>query len=57
MSKFPDFQYIGLDIVIDDKDKFWIIELNSHPGYTKFLEDNDEEHLVNMFEKILKNYI
>lgn len=57
MSKFPDFQYIGLDIVIDYKDKFWIIELNSHPGYTKFLEDNDEKHLANMFEKILKNYI
>lgn len=57
ISNFKEFQYIGLDLVLDKNNKFWVIELNSHPGYNKFLKDNNERYLVDMYIKILQHYI
>ncbi len=45
----------GLDIIIDDQDKMWLVELNSQPVYRKFIEENNKQIVVDMFKRILSN--
>jgi len=48
-----DLDYAGLDIVVDNQNKYWLIELNSHPSYSIFIRDNGEEIVIKIFEKML----
>jgi len=50
-----DLVYSGLDIIIDDQDKMWLVELNSQPVYRKFIEENNKQIVVDMFKRILSN--
>jgi len=52
-----DVQFAGLDVVLDESGKFWLIETNVHPGFSYFVKDNGEAKLVDMYEKILKKMI
>lgn len=47
--------YVGLDIALDDRQNYWLIEANSHPNFDIFLRDNGEDAIVGLFEKILSN--
>lgn len=47
--------YGGLDIAIDETGQFFLIEINSKPGFTYFIKDNGEDLVVKMFENILKD--
>jgi len=46
-------KYAGFDVALDKKGTFWLIEINSHPNYSIFIRDNDEQLAVEVFEKIL----
>lgn len=48
-----DLDYGGLDIVLDQENQYWLIEVNSHPNYTIFTRDNGEKPVLKIFEKML----
>jgi glutathione synthase/RimK-type ligase-like ATP-grasp enzyme len=52
-QKMP-IAYVGLDVAIDDRGVYWLIEANSHPNFDIFIRDNGEDAVVQLFEKILK---
>jgi glutathione synthase/RimK-type ligase-like ATP-grasp enzyme len=52
-TETPSMIYVGLDIAIDDQDRYWLIEANSHPNFDIFVRDNGSRPVVNLFEKIL----
>ncbi len=61
INKFirPIFQkmpivYVGLDIALDDRQNYWLIEANSHPNFDIFIRDNGEKAVVGLFENILR---
>lgn len=45
--------YIGLDIAKDFDNNWWVLELNTHPGFSYFIRDNGDGELVKMYEKVL----
>lgn len=49
-----ELSYGGFDIVIDNKNQLWLLEINSFPAYDYFVRDNGEEKLVKIYEKMLK---
>ncbi len=51
--KLKDMPWIGLDVAKDFQGNWWIIELNTHPGFSYFIRDNGDEPLVEMYEKVL----
>jgi len=53
-QKMPAIAYVGLDVALDDRGIYWLIEANSHPNFDIFIRDNGEEAIVGLFEKILK---
>jgi hypothetical protein len=46
--------YVGLDVAVDQRGNYWLIEANSHPNFDIFIRDNGEAKVIEMFEKILK---
>ncbi len=66
MSEIEDFvkpvfaeiaiNYAGLDIALDTKGVYWLIEINSSPNYDIFVRDNDRQIVVTMFKGILENW-
>jgi len=55
LSNRKTIPYIGLDIVIDSKDEMYILEANSRPGFSYFLQaENSEELLLNLYIKMLR---
>ncbi|PZO37303.1 MAG: alpha-L-glutamate ligase [Pseudanabaena frigida] len=46
--------YVGLDVALDDRENYWLIEANSHPNFDIFIRDNGEEEIVNLFQRILE---
>ncbi len=40
-------------MVIDDNNKWWLIEINSHPNFDIFTRDNDEQIIIDLFKQIL----
>lgn len=49
-----DLEFGGIDIILGTDDSLHVIELNTHPGFTYFVKDNEEEVLVEMYTKILQ---
>jgi len=49
--------YAGLDIAVDKKGQYWLIEINSTPNYDIFIRDNDRQIVVTMFKEILESLI
>ena len=52
-QKMP-IAYVGLDIALDDRQNYWLIEANSHPNFDIFIRDNGKDAVINLFEKILE---
>lgn len=53
ISSKVDVQYAGLDVVRDDMGKLWLLEINSKPGFTKYLEHNSDEEIYKLYVRIL----
>src|SRR3989344_510029 len=49
-----DLVFGGLDIALGKDNLFWLLELNTHPGFSIFIKDNGEEAILNMYAAILK---
>jgi len=47
-------RWIGLDVAQDAEGKWWILELNTHPGFSYFIRDNGEAALVPVYIKMLQ---
>ena len=47
--------YLGIDVAIDDKGKFYIIEINKAPGLEMFVRDNGLEPIVEMQKYIIND--
>ncbi len=47
-------RWLGLDIAQDATGDWWIIELNSHPGFSYFIRDNGIESLVPVYTAMLQ---
>lgn len=45
--------FVGADIAMGDDKLLYLLEFNSHPGFSRFVKDNGKEDLVLMYEKIL----
>ncbi len=53
-----ELKYAGFDIIIDQNEKPWLIEINSAPAYAYFLQNNPAQKVIQLFCKIftdLKN--
>ena len=45
--------FTGLDLVIDENDELFLIELNSKPGFEYFVRDNGQKRLVEVYKRRL----
>lgn len=43
----------GLDIVVDPNDQLFVLEINTAPSFGKFLRDNGEDKVVELYKKML----
>lgn len=48
--------YCGLDIAIDEQGQYWLIEINSSPGFGLFIRDNSSEILIDVLAKMLQEW-
>jgi len=51
--KLKSFEWIGLDVARDSKGDWWILELNTRPGFSYFIRDNGDEKIIEVYEKLL----
>ena len=61
MSRFLDpmfavfpLDWVGVDLIVDEAGNFTLIELNSGPRFTHFIQYNGEELVVKLYEEVLK---
>jgi len=52
--RLGQMRWLGLDIAEDASGEWWIIELNSHPGFSYFIRDNGTEPLVPIYATMLE---
>ena len=52
-----DLVYGGLDLILDPNHNWWLIEVNTQPGFRKFLQDNPSQNLTEMYRQILEKTI
>lgn len=50
-----ELNYGGLDLIVDDHNKMWLIEINSRPGFGHYLMHNPLDEVVSMYLNLLKN--
>jgi len=51
------FEFLGIDVVIDQNDNMFILELNTRPGFYYFIRDNGDKKVVEMYEKIISDLL
>lgn len=47
------FEWIGLDIARDEDNNWWVLELNTRPGFSYFIRDNGDAEIIKVYEKLL----
>ncbi len=50
----PGLRFVGLDIIVDESDQLWLLELNSGPKVNHFVENNGEAAVIEMYSRILQ---
>lgn len=50
-----DIGFAGLDIIVGEDDKKYLLEINSEPGFANFVEKNGEEAIIEMYSRTLKH--
>lgn len=48
-----DIVFAGFDIMLDQNNKLWLIEINTNLGFEYFARDNGEELLIDLYKKML----
>ncbi len=51
------FTWAGLDVVVDNNGKFYLIECNANPQFHSFVKHNSIEPLYNLYYKAFQAYI
>ncbi len=59
MPLFPalEIKWAGLDIALDKQGKFWLLEINTKPGFSLFIRDNGKKHIVELYKKLLQSLV
>ncbi|OHU85000.1 MULTISPECIES: ATP-grasp domain-containing protein [Pseudoalteromonas] len=52
-NEFP-MGWVGYDIIVDDKNEMYIIELNASPQFNNFIETNSIEPVIELYKKALQ---
>ncbi|MFT4924564.1 MAG: glutathione synthase/RimK-type ligase-like ATP-grasp enzyme [Phenylobacterium sp.] len=52
----PGLRFVGLDIIIDEQDNFYLIELNSGPKVKNYITSHGDKAVVEMYRKVLAKY-
>lgn len=47
------FVYAGLDLIRDDQEQWWLLEVNSSPGFAIFVRHNGPEKVVELYKNVL----
>ncbi len=47
------FIYAGLDLIRDHRDQWWLLEVNSAPGFEIFVRHNGPEQVVELYKNML----
>jgi glutathione synthase/RimK-type ligase-like ATP-grasp enzyme len=47
----------GIDIIEDQNNNLWLIEINTNPGFDYFLRDNSPKPLIDTYKRILSGLI
>ncbi|NJN76635.1 MAG: hypothetical protein HC796_11235 [Synechococcaceae cyanobacterium RL_1_2] len=49
--------YGGFDLVLDDDDQWWLVEINSSPNYKIFVRDNGAQPAIEVFKTVLQTLV
>lgn len=52
-----DLKWAGLDLVYDVNGDWYLVEINSHPSFSKYVEDNGDQRVVELYRKVLMDII
>lgn len=47
-----NLKYAGFDLILDEQDRWWLIEINSAPGFAYYLQHNSQEKVLKLLKKI-----
>lgn len=47
------FVYAGLDLILDERDQWWLLEVNSSPSFSIFVRHNGPEPVIELYKKML----
>ncbi|OGK16819.1 hypothetical protein A2690_03515 [Candidatus Roizmanbacteria bacterium RIFCSPHIGHO2_01_FULL_39_12b] len=50
---FP-IRFAGLDVIVDENNQKYLIEVNSRPGFANFMRDNGEDEVIKLYENVLQ---
>ena len=57
VSAILDLGFVGMDIILDNEGKFWLLEINTAIGFEHFIKKYGEEPVIDLYKNILKNYL
>lgn len=49
--------FCGIDVIQDENDILWMIEINGSPGFDYFCRDNGDEKIISLYQKMLKKIL
>ena len=49
-------EFVGLDVIEDEKGQLYLLELNSAPSFSRYLADNPPEPIIELYQKMI-NYL
>lgn len=49
-----ELQFSGIDVILDEEDNLWVLEINSQPDFDIFARDNGDERVVEVFKVMLR---
>lgn len=52
----PGLRFVALDIILDENDQLFLLELNSGPQVNHYIASNGEAPVVEMYSQILQKY-
>ena len=53
----PGLRFVALDIILDENNDLYLIELNSGPKFTHFTQANGDEMVIDMYSRILPQFL